>query len=424
MLQVSYIRDNTQDVKSRLGVKNFAQIELIDTVLLKDEQRRANQKELDDSLAELNTIAKTIGNFYKTGQQQEAESLKQKTVVLKEQAKQLENRLHVLLQEIEDILVLIPNIPHIDVVAGRSSEDNEIVKSVGNSNHFSADLLPHWDISDKFGLIDFDNGAKITGSGFPVYRGKMAKFQRALIQYFLDKAVEAGYFEVQPPFLINQDSGFGTGQLPDKEGQMYHIELDNLYLIPTAEVPVTNLFRNMLMPHTDLPQKLTAYSACFRREAGSYGKDVRGLNRLHQFDKVEIVRIEQPEQSYKALEEMCSHVAGLLESLELPYRMLRLCGGDISFASSLTYDFEVFAAGQKRWLEVSSVSNFETFQSVRMKLRCKGLDGKTFIPHTLNGSALALPRIMAAILENNQTDEGVSIPTVLRSYTGFDILKN
>ncbi len=424
MLQISYIRENTDYVKTRLGVKNFKQIELIDTVLQKDEERRKTQNELDECLAESNAIVKNISNLYKIGQQAEAEVLKQKTAELKEIAKDLKNKLSALVQEVEDILVLIPNIPHIDVVAGYSAEDNQIVKNVGSINNFSADLLPHWDISDKFGLIDFDNGAKITGSGFPVYRGKMAKLQRALIQYFLDKAVEKTYFEVQPPFLVNEESGFGTGQLPDKEGQMYHIELDNLYLIPTSEVPITNLFRNVILQSNDLPQKLAAYSACFRREAGSYGKDVRGLNRLHQFDKVEIVRIESPETSYKALDEMCEHVANLLDSLKLPYRILRLCGGDISFASAMTYDFEVYAAGQKRWLEVSSVSNFETFQSVRMKLRCKGSDGKIFIPHTLNGSALALPRILAAILENYQTDEGVLIPEVLQQYTGFEMLKN
>jgi len=307
---------------------------------------------------------------------------------------------------------------------GKSAEDNEVTHTWGDISGFSEDMKPHWDLCEELGLIDFEWGSKISGSGFPVYKGKMAKLQRSLIQYFLDMGVEAGYFEVQPPYLINEDSGFGTGQLPDKDGQMYHMPLDNLFLIPTAEVPVTNIFRDVILKDNEFPVKLVAYSACFRREAGSYGKDVRGLNRLHQFDKVEIVRIEKPENGYEALEKMCKHVGGLIESLGLPYRILRLCGGDISFTAAMTYDFEVWAAGQKRWLEVSSVSNFETFQSTRMKLRAKDRNGKTFLPHTLNGSALALPRIVAAIVENYQTPDGVKVPDVLIPYTGFELLSN
>lgn len=424
MLHINYIRENRDEVKSRLQIKNFKQTELVDKILAIDEERRFTQKQLDDSLAQSNTLSAQIGNLFKSGKAEEAGPLKEQAAILKDQAKDLELKLQNLEKQQNDMLVLIPNLPHPDVKPGHSAEDNEIIHSHGDIQHFPVDLRPHWEICDEHQLIDFEWGSKITGSGFPVYKGRMAKLQRALIQYFLDKGVEAGYFEVQPPYLINEDSGFGTGQLPDKDGQMYHMPIDNLFLIPTAEVPVTNIYRDVILKETELPVRLVAYSACFRREAGSYGKDVRGLNRLHQFDKVEIVRIEKPENGYAALDDMCKHVGGLIESLHLPYRILRLCGGDISFTSAMTYDFEVWAAGQKRWLEVSSISNFETFQSHRMKLRYKDIDGKTVIPHTLNGSALALPRIAAAIIENNQTTHGVKVPDVLVPYTGFELLTN
>lgn len=424
MLQISFIRENTQLVKDLLKIKNFKQIELVDQVIELDENRRAFQKKLDDCLAESNQIAKEVGQLFKSGKASEATALKEKAAELKENSKVFETELQNYISKIESTLVLIPNLPHKSVVAGKSADDNEIVESWGDLNVFSADLKPHWDLNEDFQLIDFELGSKIAGSGFPVYKGKMAKFQRALIQYFLDNAVEAGYFEVQPPYLVNEESGFATGQLPDKDGQMYHMTVDNLFLIPTAEVPVTNIYRNTILKSNEMPVKLTAYSACFRREAGSYGKDVRGLNRLHQFDKVEIVRIENPENSYAVLDEMSKHVSELIKSLGLPYRKLRLCGGDISFTSALTYDFEVYAAGQKRWLEVSSVSNFETFQSNRMKLRFKDSQGNTIIPHTLNGSALALPRIVAAIIENYQTEDGIKVPDVLVPYTGFSMLTN
>jgi len=424
MLHINTIRQQTEDVKNRLRIKNFKQIDLIDKIIIVDEDRRSTQKKLDDCLAESNALAAQIGQLFKTGKAAEAAPLKEQAARLKELSKELEASLQELEKKQNDMLVIIPNLPHPDVKAGHSAEDNEITHSFGDISTFSDGLQPHWELCDKLQLIDFEWGSKITGSGFPVYKGKMAKFQRALIQYFLDKGVEAGYFEIQPPYLINEESGFGTGQLPDKDGQMYHMPLDNLFLIPTAEVPVTNIFRDVILKEAELPVKMVAYSACFRREAGSYGKDVRGLNRLHQFDKVEIVRIEKPENGYASLETMCKHVGGLIESLGLPYRVLRLCGGDISFTSAMTFDFEVWAAGQKRWLEVSSVSNFETFQSNRMKLRCKDSEGKTFIPHTLNGSALALPRIVAAIIENYQTPEGIRVPDVLIPYTGFELITN
>ncbi len=424
MLQINYIREHTDKVKQGLQIKNFKQIELIDKIITVDEQRRSTQKQLDDCLAKANQLSKEMGELFKSGKAQNAAPLKEQAAQLKEQSKELETQLQSLENQQHSMLVLIPNLPHPDVKPGHSADDNEITYTSGDISGFSDNLKPHWDLCDEHQLIDFEWGSKITGSGFPVYKGKMAKFQRALIQYFLDNGVEAGYFEVQPPYLINEDSGFGTGQLPDKDGQMYHMPLDNLFLIPTAEVPVTNIYRDVILKDNELPLKLVAYSACFRREAGSYGKDVRGLNRLHQFDKVEIVRIEKPENGYAALDEMCKHVGGLIESLGLPYRILRLCGVDISFTAAMTYDFEVWAAGQKRWLEVSSVSNFETFQSNRMKLRAKDSDGKTFVPHTLNGSALALPRIVAAIIENNQTPQGVKVPDVLIPYTGFDFLTN
>jgi len=424
MLQISFLRENTQLVKDLLKVKNFKQIELIDQVIELDDNRKSLLKKLEDCLAESNIIAKEVGQLFKSGKASEAGVLKERAAVLKENSRNYDLELQGFIKQIEDVLVLIPNLPHKSVVFGKSADDNEIVESWGDINNFSDKLKPHWDINDELQLIDFEWGSKIAGSGFPVYKGKMAKFQRALIQYFLDQAVDQNYFEVQPPYLVNEDSGFATGQLPDKEGQMYHMTVDNLYLIPTAEVPVTNIYRNTILKHNEIPVRLTAYSACFRREAGSYGKDVRGLNRLHQFDKVEIVRIENPENSYEALDKMCDHVSSLIKSLGLPYRKLRLCGGDISFTAALTFDFEVYAAGQKRWLEVSSVSNFETYQSNRMKLRCKDTQGNTFIPHTLNGSALALPRIVAAIIENYQTEDGIVVPDVLVPYTGFKVLSN
>ncbi len=424
MLNINYIREHTKEVKTRLAVKNFKRIELIDEILSTDEERRTTQKKLDNCLTESNALSAQIGLLFKAGNAAEAEPLKKKAAQIKEITKKLEIKLGELQKKQDELMVLIPNLPHPDVRFGHSADDNEIVKEKADLSAFGKELKPHWELCDELELIDFEWGSKITGSGFPVYKGKMAKLQRALIQYFLDKGVEEGYFEVQPPYLINEDSGFGTGQLPDKDGQMYQLQTDNLFLIPTAEVPVTNIFRDVILKESELPVKMVAYSACFRREAGSYGKDVRGLNRLHQFDKVEIVRIEKPENGYTALDEMCLYVGRLIESLGLPYRILRLCGGDISFTSAMTYDFEVWAAGQKRWLEVSSVSNFETFQSTRMKLRAKDKDGKTFVPHTLNGSALALPRIVAAIIENNQTPDGINIPEVLLPYTGFSLLKN
>jgi len=424
MLNINYIRENPADVKSRLAIKNFKHIELVDQILDSDEGRRSTQKELDDCLAESNTLSAQIGQLFKTGKAAEANPLKEQAAQLKETSKELESKLQEFQLTQDTLMAQLPNLPHPDVKPGLSAEDNEVILEKADLSVFADNLKPHWDLCDEYGLIDFEWGSKITGSGFPVYKGLMAKFQRALIQYFLDKGVEAGYFEVQPPYLINEDSGFGTGQLPDKDGQMYHMPLDNLFLIPTAEVPVTNIYRDVILKESELPIKHVAYSACFRREAGSYGKDVRGLNRLHQFDKIEIVRIENPEKAYAALDEMCNHVGSLIESLGLPYRILRLCGGDISFTSAMTFDFEVWAAGQKRWLEVSSVSSFETFQSIRMKLRVKSKDGKIFIPHTLNGSALAIPRIVAAIIENNQTADGIMVPEVLIPYTGFTILKN
>lgn len=422
MLQLNYIREHTEEVKNGLKVKNFRDLSIVDMIIEIDVVRRDVQRRLDDLLAEANNIAKEIGVMYKSGKRQEAESLKQRAAEIKESSKELDEQLNSVKEELNNIIVLLPNLPHGSVKPGKSADDNEIIKSVGDITVFDKSYKPHWDICEKNNLIDFECGSKITGSGFPVYRGKMAKFQRALINYFIDEGIKEGYYEVQPPYLVNEDSAFSTGQLPDKDGQMYQLKEDNLFLIPTAEVPVTNIFRNSILKGEELPQKIIAYSACFRREAGSYGKDVRGLNRLHQFDKVEIVRVEKPENSYGALEEMCNHVAKLIESLELPYRILRLCGCDLSFASALTYDFEVFAGGQKKWLEVSSVSNFETFQSNRMKLRYKDANGQMQLLHTLNGSALALPRIVAAIIENHQCKDGIKIPKALVPYTEFEAM--
>ena len=423
MLQLTTIRENKDEVITRLGIKNFPAKDLIDKVLDIDSQRRSTQSELDALLAAQNNLAREVGDLFKAGKQAEANDLKNKSTALKEESKILSDNLAKLENELNDILVIIPNLPSTSVPAGKTPEDNEVVyKSIDILPELGADALPHWELAAKYNLIDFELGVKLTGAGFPVYKGKCAKLQRALINFFLDKASEMGYNEVQPPIMVNEESGFGTGQLPDKEGQMYHVGIDNLYLIPTAEVPVTNIFRDVILKSEELPVKMTAYTPCFRREAGSYGKDVRGLNRLHQFDKVEIVQVAHPDTSYKILEDMRMYVAGLLELLELPFRTLKLCGGDMSFASALTYDMEVYSAAQKRWLEVSSVSNFETFQSNRLKLRFREGQGKPQLAHTLNGSALALPRIVAALLENNQSPEGIRIPKALVPYTGFEII--
>jgi seryl-tRNA synthetase len=422
MLTIAQIKENPQYIISRLAVKGFDANEDIAKILELDGTRRELQLNNDNQAAELNKYAATIGKLMKEGKKDEAQEAKNAVAALKESQKGIAEQLAAVEEEIKNILLSIPNIPCEMVPEGRTAEDNVVEKEGGEMPNLGEDALPHWDLAKKYNLIDFDLGVKITGAGFPVYIGKGARLQRALIQFFLDQAGEAGYIEVQPPYVVNEASGYGTGQLPDKEGQMYHCQLDNLYLIPTAEVPVTNIYRDVILTDDKLPVKNCAYSACFRREAGSYGKDVRGLNRLHQFDKVEIVRIEKPENSYAALEEMKDHVQGLLEKLGLPWHILRLCGGDMSFTSAITFDFEVYSAAQKRWLEVSSVSNFETYQANRLKCRYRAEDKKTRLCHTLNGSALALPRIMAALLENNQTPQGIVVPECLRRYTGFDII--
>ncbi|MFN5325358.1 MAG: serine--tRNA ligase [Bacteroidota bacterium] len=424
MLTIQTVRDQKDIVIQRLSVKNFDAKEIIEQVLEIDSNRRSTQAELDNLLAAQNNLAKQVGDLFKSGKQAEANDLKNKSTALKEESKLLADKLSMLESQMNDLLVRVPNMPSRAVPKGKTPEDNEVVyQSVEALPVLDASALPHWDIAAKYDLIDFEMGVKLTGAGFPVYKGKGAKLQRALINFFLDKASAAGYGEVQPPILVNEDSGFGTGQLPDKEGQMYHVGIDNLYLIPTAEVPVTNIFRDVILKAEELPVKLTAYTPCFRREAGSYGKDVRGLNRLHQFDKVEIVQVAHPEQSYAILESMREYVASLLHELELPFRTLKLCGGDMSFASALTYDMEVYSAAQKRWLEVSSVSNFESFQSNRLKLRYREGSNKPTLAHTLNGSALALPRIVAALLENNQTPSGIRIPKALIPYTGFETIE-
>lgn len=422
MLQLTYLRENTAEAIERLGKKIANPQEAVEKVLAIDDKRRAAQKELDDILAASNRLAKEIGELYKSGQREKADELKQQTAAHKEQSKLLEDKLEVLEAELKDALVVLPNTPHHKVPVGRTPEENQVVDSWGTMPRLADGAKPHWELTTQYDLIDFETGAKIAGAGFPVYRGKGARLQRALINFFLDEALKAGYFEIQPPILVNEDSGFGTGQLPDKEGQMYHVGIDNLYVIPTAEVPITNIYRDTIVREEDLPIKNVGYTPCFRREAGSYGKDVRGLNRLHQFDKVEIVQINTPEKSYAALEEMSEYVQSLLQKLELHYRVLRLCGGDMSFASAMTYDMEVYSGAQQRWLEVSSVSNFEGFQANRLKLRYRNAEGKNNIAHTLNGSALALPRIVAALLENNQTPEGIVLPKVLHPYTGFEII--
>jgi len=422
MLELSYIRRNPQEVISRLAIKNFNAKPIIDEILAIDEKRRSTQINLDGILAQLNKASKEIGELYKSGKKAEADELKANTGKWKEEITVLEAETKQIEIDLQAKAVLLPNTPHESVPKGKTPEDNEVVHSEGAIPELGAQALPHWELTKKYDIIDFELGVKITGAGFPVYKGKGARLQRALINYFLDKAQEAGYMEIEPPILVNEDTGFGTGQLPDKEGQMYFVGEDKLYLIPTAEVPITNIYRDMVLDSSALPIKNCGYTPCFRREAGSYGKDVRGLNRLHQFDKVEIVQIRTPEESYKTLEEMKDYVAGLLRSLNLPFRVLKLCGGDMSFASALTYDMEVFSGAQKRWLEVSSVSNFETFQSNRMKLRYKKDKDKPVLAHTLNGSALALPRIVASLLENNQTDKGVKIPEVLVPYTKFEYI--
>jgi len=423
MLQINFLRDNKQEVIERLKVKNFDASLIIDEVITLDDNRKSTQQQSDELLSRANLIAKEIAILFKEGKGIQANSLKEESATIKEKTKKLQAALSDVENQIWEKLVQIPNIPHSSVPKGKSDTDNETIKKVGEIPQLPDSKKPHWDLCSHHKLIDFELGNKITGAGFPVYTNKGAKLQRALITYFLDKNTDAGYEEFQPPYMVNEDSAFGTGQLPDKEGQMYHVTGDNLYLIPTAEVPVTNFFRDEIIKREDFPVKCTAYTPCFRREAGSYGKDVRGLNRLHQFDKVEIVQVQHPKDSYDTLDIMVNHVASILEELELPYRILRLCGGDLSFTSSLTYDFEVYSAGQDRWLEVSSVSNFESYQSNRLKLRYKDENGKTQLCHTLNGSALALPRIFAALIENNQTDNGIKIPKVLHKYTRFDIIE-
>lgn len=421
MLQVNFLRENKERVLEGLNKRNFKQINLVDEAISMDDERKKYQFDLDQNLAEMNKISKEIGILMKEGKKEEAENAKSKTAEYKENSQVLQQKLRDSEAKLLEILYQIPNIPFEKVVAGTSADDNEIVYQSHDVQGLGEGAIPHWELAKKYNLIDFELGVKIAGAGFPVYLGKGARLQRALVQYFLDKNVDAGYLEVNPPHVVNEASGYGTGQLPDKEGQMYFINEDNLYLIPTAEVPVTNIYRDVLLDEKDLPIKNTAFSQCYRREAGSYGAHVRGLNRLHQFEKVEIVRIEHPENSYAALEEMVEHVKSILIDLELPFRVLRLCGGDMGFTSAMTYDFEVWSAAQEKWLEVSSVSNFETFQANRLKCRFKG-EGRTQLVHTLNGSAMALPRIMAALLENNQTENGIRIPEKIAAYTRFELI--
>jgi len=422
MLTLKYITENTEEVIVRLAKKNFDGADIIAQVVELDNVRKTTQVKVDTASAELNNLSKEIGLLFKQGKQDEAAQAKEKTVELKESIKILGDQQTAAEQKLNELLVQIPNLQHESVPAGKHAEDNLIERTGGVMPNLHADAVPHWDLAKKYDLIDFELGVKISGAGFPVYKGKGARLQRALINFFLDNAREAGYLEIQPPYVVNAASGYGTGQLPDKEGQMYHCTVDDLYLIPTAEVPVTNIYRDVILNENELPVKNTAYSACFRREAGSYGKDVRGLNRLHQFDKVEIVQIQHPDKSYETLDQMVNYVQTLVEKLELPWRILRLCGGDMSFTSALTFDFEVFSAAQERWLEVSSVSNFESYQANRLKCRFRTADKKTQLCHTLNGSAMALPRIVAALLENNQTPEGIRIPKALIPYTGFDLI--
>lgn len=423
MLPLTLIRENTDEVIRRLKVKNFDAQQTVHEILSLDEERRTTQNKLDGILAELNIISREIGTMLKANKKEEAEARKNQTVLLKKDIDGLSKALENYEVGLKNMLIRLPNLPSSSVPEGRTPEDNKIEREGGKLPKLADDAFPHWELAKKYDIIDFELGNKLTGAGFPVYKGQGAKLQRALIQFFLEENIKAGYIEIMPPLMVNEDSGFGTGQLPDKDDQMYHVQIDNFYLIPTAEVPVTNIYRDVILDAKDFPIKNTAYTPCFRREAGSYGKDVRGLNRLHQFDKVEIVQIQHPDRSYKALDEMVNHVEGLVQKLELPYRILRLCGGDMSFTSALTFDFEVYAGAQKRWLEVSSVSNFESFQANRLKLRFKEEGSKKpQLAHTLNGSSLALPRIVAALMENNQTQNGISIPAALRPYTGFEMI--
>ncbi|HNP67850.1 MAG TPA: serine--tRNA ligase [Aequorivita sp.] len=423
MLQVTDIRENKEKYIKALAKRGIDAASVLEEVLNVDEERRSSQAQLDEVLAQSNSYSKEIGKLFQSGEVQKANQLKEKTVELKESSKQLNEQMLAAAEKLQQLLYTLPNIPNDLVPAGTDENDNEEVFKEGEIPKLVDGAMPHWELAKKYDLIDFELGVKITGAGFPVYKGKGARLQRALIAYFLDKNTKAGYTEYQVPHLVNEASGYGTGQLPDKEGQMYHVGIDDLYLIPTAEVPVTNMFRGDLLNHSELPITCTGYTPCFRREAGSYGAHVRGLNRLHQFDKVEIVRIEHPDNSYQALDGMVEHVKNILRELKLPYRILRLCGGDLGFTSALTYDFEVFSTAQDRWLEISSVSNFETFQANRLKLRFKDKDGKNKLAHTLNGSALALPRVLAGILENYQTEDGIKIPEVLVPYCGFDFIK-
>lgn len=423
MLSLKYLQENKEEAIKALSIKNFDATQIIDQVIELDEKRKSTQAKLDSTQAEMNSLSKEIGLLFKSGKVEEANSAKAKTGELKESISELNTEMNSAISDLNDLLLKIPNIPHPSVPAGKGEEENVIERTEGEMPNLYEGAIPHWELAKKYNIIDFELGNKITGAGFPLYRGKGAIFQRALINFFLDENRKAGYEEVIPPLMVNEASGYGTGQLPDKDGQMYHATEDNLYLIPTAEVPVTNIYRDVILKAEDFPIKNTAYSACFRREAGSYGKDVRGLNRLHQFDKVEIVQLQHPDKSYEALEEMVAHVENIIKKLELPYRLLRLCGGDTSFTSALTFDFEVFSAAQDKWLEVSSVSNFESYQANRLKLRFKEKnEKKTQLAHTLNGSALALPRIVAALLENNQCAEGIRIPKALIPYTGFDMI--
>ncbi|MBR2369672.1 MAG: serine--tRNA ligase [Paludibacteraceae bacterium] len=422
MLTLKYITENTEDVILRLAKKHFDGREVIEKIVSLDKERKAAQGAADNALSQVNQLSKQVGDCFKQGKADEANAIKAQIAQIKEESKVLSEKQESLEKEITEILLTVPNLPNNDVPEGRTAEDNVVEKTGGNLENLPEDALPHWELAKKYDLIDFELGVKITGAGFPVYKGKGARLQRALINFFLDEARNAGYEEIMPPTVVNAASGYGTGQLPDKEGQMYHATADDLYLIPTAEVPVTNIYRDVILSENQLPIKNCAYTQCFRREAGSYGKDVRGLNRLHEFSKIEIVRIDTPEHSYESLKEMIDHVENLVKKLELPYRILRLCGGDMSFTSAITFDFEVYSEAQKRWLEVSSVSNFESYQANRLKCRYKGSDKKTQLCHTLNGSALALPRILAALLENNQTPEGIRIPKALVPYTGFEII--
>jgi len=422
MLQLATLRNNTELVKERLAIKNFKEINLVDEIISLDDERKKLTFQFDETKAKINSASKEIGMLMSKGQKQEAETKKKEVESFKNDLGPIQKKLDEAEKQLSDLLVRLPNLPAKEVPKGKTPEDNEVVRTGGNKPDLYKGAVPHWDLAKKYDLIDFELGNKLTGSGFPVYKNKGAKLQRALIQYFLEYNTKAGYTEYMPPLMVNATSAYGTGQLPDKEGQMYYVREDEFYLIPTAEVPVTNIYRDAILKESDLPVKMTAYTPCFRREAGSYGKDVRGLNRLHQFDKVEIVQLAHPDKSYEAFEQMVNHVEKLVQSLELPYRILRLCGGDMSFASALTYDFEVYSAAQEKWLEVSSVSNFETYQTNRMKIRFKDEKGKSHFAHSLNGSSLALPRILACLLENNQTENGIQLPVVLHGYFGSEMI--